>query len=141
MSATPSILTQAEWLALATTALADLSKGYPAKEIGGATGQGLDHLLRELVEFQRGRGIDDGQAWGHSDIAVLHQEKDKPKAPRVLVVVRSGEAYYVADAGVDVEVFDNDKFEADPNATPRIPPHFQDLAQVVFGPQGPANES
>lgn len=53
-----------EMLALATTALRDLSAGYPAKEISGRSGMGLTTLLKDLVMFCRDNGIDDEGGWG-----------------------------------------------------------------------------
>lgn len=49
-------------------------------------------------------------------------------APRVLVVVNGGVADPVFDAGVDVEVFDWDNYEADPEGTKGVPDHFADIA-------------
>lgn len=50
-------------LALATTALVDLHKGYPHKEIAAQEGLGLTTLITELVGAQRSRGYDDEGAW------------------------------------------------------------------------------
>ncbi len=49
--------------------------------------------------------------------------------PRVLVVVSGGVADPVCDAGVDVEVFDWDNYNADPEGTGGVPSHFADLAE------------
>lgn len=52
-----------EMLMLATTALRDLYAGYPEGEIAAREGSGLRALVRELVEHQRGQGIDDEKGW------------------------------------------------------------------------------
>ena len=51
------------------------------------------------------------------------------KKPRVLVIVNGGVAEFVADEGVDVEVFDWDDYEVDPYNTPIPPPHFKDICE------------
>ncbi|QMI49820.1 hypothetical protein [Burkholderia sp. MBR-1] len=47
--------------------------------------------------------------------------------PRVLVTVSGGVADFLADAGVDVVVFDHDNYSEDPEGSPRVPAHFGDL--------------
>lgn len=48
-----------ELLHLATTALRDLYVGFPPREIAATQGEGLDLLLKELVGYLRGSGLDD----------------------------------------------------------------------------------
>lgn len=51
-------------LALATTALRDLSMDWPAGQIAAADGAGgLDALLVQVVAHLRGMGIDDENGW------------------------------------------------------------------------------
>lgn len=59
-------------LALATTALRDLSMGYPADEIGAGDSVGLDALLAELVPYLRARGIDDEGGWDCPAVRQAH---------------------------------------------------------------------
>lgn len=56
-----------------------------------------------------------------------------PVAPRVLVVVNGGVADTVADAGVEVEVFDWDSYNDDQNGV-GVPECFADLAESVGVP-------
>lgn len=53
-----------ELLAIATTAIRDLHKGYPEKEIAAPSGTGVEALLRELVTYLRENGVDDEGGWG-----------------------------------------------------------------------------
>lgn len=62
-----------------------------------------------------------------SDI-MLH---DSPDSPRVLITVSDGVADYVADKGLDVEIFDHDNYEDDPVGTGPVPAHFRDLAEPL----------
>lgn len=55
--------------------------------------------------------------------------KEEGHGNRVLVVVSGGVADPVCDAGVDVEVFDWDNYNADPEGTGGVPSHFADLAE------------
>jgi len=55
--------------------------------------------------------------------------------PRVLVVVHGGIADPVSDDGVDVEVFDWDNYNDDPE-TGGVPDHFADLAEPLGVPVG-----
>lgn len=56
--------------------------------------------------------------------------------PRVLITVKGGVADYIADRGVDVEIFDRDNFEAgDFNLA--VPSHFADLAKQADVPVCP----
>lgn len=57
--------------------------------------------------------------------------KEPPVKPRVLVIVNAGIADYVADEGVDVEIFDRDNYNADPVRTDPVPAHFRDLAEPL----------
>lgn len=54
--------------------------------------------------------------------------------PRVLVVVSGGVADYVADEGVDIELFDRDNFEADKTGTAKAPRSFEGLAWSIEVP-------
>lgn len=49
--------------------------------------------------------------------------------PRVLIIVSGGVADYVADEGVEVEGFDWDNYNSDPEYTLLPPAHFKDLAE------------
>lgn len=55
-------------------------------------------------------------------------------APRVLIIVRDGNADYVGDIGVDVEIFDWDNYNANPERTGALPTHFADLAAPLCIP-------
>lgn len=60
--------------------------------------------------------------------------------PRVLITVKGGVADYIADRGVDVEIFDRDNFEAgDSNLA--VPLHFADLAKQAEVPVCPLASS
>lgn len=72
------------------------------------------------------------EIWG--DSLKGDQPVPTPAKPRVLVTVSGGVADYVADEGVDVEVFDHDNFKADPVGTAPVPVHFRDLAEPVGVP-------
>lgn len=51
-----------------------------------------------------------------------------PLGNRVLITVSGGVADYVCDPGLDVEIFDRDNYDADPDETDGVPSHFADLA-------------
>lgn len=63
-----------------------------------------------------------------NELQRLYRLVDNKVVPRVLVTVSGGVADYVADPGVDVEVFDHDNYHADPKNTASVPAHFRDLA-------------
>lgn len=50
---------------------------------------------------------------------------------RCLIVVSGGIADYVCDDGVDVEIFDWDNYNDDPEGVDTLPSHFKDLAQPL----------
>jgi hypothetical protein len=50
-------------LSTATTAIRDLYAGYPESEIAGPSGMGVKTLLRDLVAYLRGNGVDDEGSW------------------------------------------------------------------------------
>lgn len=107
MNALNKLLKPSEWLALATTALVDLAKGYPHKEIGAATGQGLDQLITELVTVQRAQGIDDDGAWdcdATEGIAVGHGTNVPLAIDDFLNLVKGSDAFYVGDSPLLMEV-------------------------------------
>ena len=56
---------------------------------------------------------------------------DVTSAPRVLITVSGGIADYVCDEGVDVETFDWDNYNDDPEWTGGVSPHFKDLADPL----------
>lgn len=45
-----------------------------------------------------------------------------------------GIADYLADSGIDVEIYDFDNYKADPVGTEPVPAHFADLAEPVGVP-------
>lgn len=101
MNALNKLLKPSEWLALATSALVDLAKGYPHKEIGAATGQGLDQLITELVTVQRAQGIDDDGAWdcdATQGIPVVASQPRTVSAEAFLSMVENAGAYYIGDS-------------------------------------------
>lgn len=51
--------------------------------------------------------------------------------PRVLIVVSGGVATYVADDGVDVDIFDFDDYESDRTVTHRPAKNFASLAEPL----------
>jgi hypothetical protein len=51
--------------------------------------------------------------------------------PRVLITVSGGIADYVCDEGVDVEAFDWDNYNDDPEWTGGVSLHFKDLAEPL----------
>lgn len=72
---------------------------------------------------------------GHADSIWPGKLADGTQAkPRVLVTVSYGVADYVADPGVDVEIFDFDSHLADPVGTDPVPTHFADLAESMDVP-------
>lgn len=75
--------------------------------------------------------LGDAQAIWPGSIA---DESPAPEKPRVLITVSGGVADYVADEGIDVEMFDHDNFKADPVGTALVPAHFRDLAEPVGVP-------
>lgn len=67
-------------------------------------------------------------------LTVQDQPCDGPaneKAPRVLIMVKGGIADFVSDPGLDIEVFDFDNYEDDPEGTTRPPAHFADMAEPM----------
>ena len=48
---------------------------------------------------------------------------------RVLISVSGGVADYICDEGLDVEIFDHDNYNDDPDETGGVPAHFADLAE------------
>jgi hypothetical protein len=56
--------------------------------------------------------------------------------PRVLIVIQDGFAGYVCDKDedLDIEVFDFDLYEQDPDNTYLPPPHFKDLCEIAGVP-------
>lgn len=107
MNAMKKLLNPSEWLALATTALVDLAKGYPHKEIGAAKGQGLDQLIKELVTVQRTHGINDEGTWdceATQGITVLASQPRTVSAEKFLSMVEIAGAYYIGDSPLLTEV-------------------------------------
>jgi len=64
-----------------------------------------------------------------ADDGELTVEPQKPA--RVLITVRGGVADWVKDGGVDVELFDHDNFNDDPDETPKVRKAFADLARPI----------
>jgi hypothetical protein len=62
----------------------------------------------------------------------------KEAGNRVLVIVSGGVADPISDTGLDVEVFDWDNYNADPDGTGGVPERFADLAQQSGVPVGEA---
>lgn len=107
MNALNKLLKPSEWLALATTALVDISKGYPHKEIGGATGPGLSQLIKELVTVLRAQGIKDDGSWdcdATQGIPVCSNHPRTVSAEAFLSMVENAGAYYVGDSPLLMEV-------------------------------------
>jgi hypothetical protein len=69
-----------------------------------------------------------------SEAHMAEEEALDSKKLRVLVVVSGGVADYVADTGVEVNVFDWDNYNADPNETGGVPEEFADLANPIDVP-------
>jgi hypothetical protein len=65
---------------------------------------------------------------------LLQQENEIDYLNRVLVTVRDGEVEYLGDAGVQIELFDFDRYQADPERTPKVSALFADLAVVKQAP-------
>lgn len=86
----------------------------------------LDSARTQLGDLMSDLGVDDlgvGDPIGNVN-------------PRVLITVKGGVADYIADRGVDVEIFDRDNFEAgDSNLA--VPSHFADLAKQADVPVCP----
>lgn len=59
---------------------------------------------------------------------------------RVLVVVSGGIADSVSDTGIDVEVFDWDDYNDDPEGYGGVPESFRDLADPINVPVGPEED-
>lgn len=60
---------------------------------------------------------------------VVRKPRRSLTVPRVLVTVSGGVANYVADDGVNVEIFDHDDYLADREGMRRPPKSFRDLAE------------
>jgi hypothetical protein len=54
--------------------------------------------------------------------------------PRILMTVSGGVGDYIADAGVQAELFDFDNYHADPENTPKVSVLFADLAVEMNAP-------
>lgn len=87
-------------------------------------GAGIPQALEEQLEPEEPASqtsTDQTEASKNGDSAVT-------KMPRALVVVSGGVASSVHDEGVDVEVFDWDNYNADPQRSGGVPLRFADLA-------------
>lgn len=63
--------------------------------------------------------------------------------PRVLVTVQGGVADYVSDAGIDVEIFDRDIYQVEPDETQAnlaVSSYFRDLAEQINVPVKPKED-
>lgn len=93
----------------------------------------------DLRFFQAQKPDDPFWIWSEitSGIAFFAREPQKTseqKNCRALVTVSGGVASYVADDGVDVEVFDWDNYKCNPAGAPKPPMHFKDLADAANVP-------
>lgn len=90
----------------------------------------LDSARTQLSDLVSGLGVNDlGNNLGVDD-------PGGNVNPRVLITVKGGVADYIADRGIDVEIFDRDNFEAgDSNLA--VPSHFADLAKQADVPVCP----
>lgn len=101
-------------------------------------------ILSKLIDIAREHvqdiesGIDEGRYFASENQDLDDKRKAVEAAqavythggtPRVLVVVSGGIADPTHDEGVDVEVFDWDNYNDDPEGTGGVPPHFKDLAE------------
>lgn len=123
-------------LALAATALADISRGYHPREIAASNGQGLEALLNELVEHLRALGLDDEGGWSISPeiksipVADVSDEQRRIQLVRELRAegLRIGEAIQacaVPDEDPYVRaardlVYGSDDVEIDPHTTTSV---------------------
>jgi hypothetical protein len=97
--------------------------------------------VAKIVQRLIDAGLDDARSTvesGEGDLKTAELATDLniwapvvSKELRVLVTVSGGIADYVADAGVDVEVFDHDNYKDDPEGTGGVPAHFADLAEPI----------
>jgi hypothetical protein len=107
------------------------------KTNANVSGEDVAKILRRLIDA----GLSDARSTvesGEGDLKAAELATDLnisapvvTKEPRVLVTVNGGIADYVADAGVDVEVFDHDNYKDDPEGTGGVPAHFADLAEPI----------
>jgi hypothetical protein len=72
--------------------------------------------------------------------AILETASQPTAKPRVLILVKGGVADYVCDDGIDVEIFDRDNYEVDPEETGGVPRHYADLATPIDVPVNEGEE-
>jgi hypothetical protein len=68
--------------------------------------------------------------------AIINDAPDVPmnSTPRVLILVEGGITSYESDPNVDVEIFDWDDFNDDPEHYAKLPKSFADLAALTDTP-------
>lgn len=91
----------------------------------------LEEVLRLVSEgYLAGQ---DSNETGNYNFDIIEAESATKKRQRVLITVSGGVADYVADEGVDVEIFDHDNYEAG-DADLTVSAHFADLAEPIGVP-------
>lgn len=73
-------------LTTATTAIRDLQAGYRNEDIIAPSGRGVNALLRDLVTYLRGNGVDDEGAWDCDATEGIAVRKTPDFEPFTLVV-------------------------------------------------------
>lgn len=91
-------------------------------DAGDLTKQDISCLLKDLHVAADTMAEEDGAIARHQSTA---------KMPRVLIVVSGGVADFESDAGIDVEIFDRDNYEDNPEDCDGVPFHFADLAEPI----------
>lgn len=66
-------------------------------------------------------------------VKTMSKPNTEAAKPRVLIKVVNGVAGFVADPGVDVELFDKDNYDAGDDFL-CVPEHFRDLAEIMDVP-------
>lgn len=112
----------------------DVNQSDIASAISKLLSEGLADAANTLEENEG----DIKSAQLATDLNIYEPEAFRGSSNRVLVTVSGGVADYIQDAGLDVEVFDWDNYNADPEGTEPVPHHFADLAEGTDIPVQPA---
>ena len=102
---------------------------------GSTANDSREQLLRKIAAWLR--QVEQGPCAAKTANGVLTSLRNAVRSPfqlpglypRVLITVSGGVADYVADNGIDIEIFDHDNYKVDPEPWPTggVPPHFADL--------------
>lgn len=116
----------------------------------GMTPEQVAKLVETLIDIglaDAAATLEDSRNSDEGDVASAQQSLDMDISapvvatmPRVLVVVSGGVADPVYDDGVELEVFDWDNYNADPEGTGPVSAHFKDLADPLDVPVAHSQE-